>query len=129
MTLAPMAEKLTGPGLKEEITLHLHLTTLKISCYFFFRCLVKKMTCFWSLYEDYRNILAEKNWIIDIKRKDEGVTIKIVANESTINVNEQLKILNDLYIKHGIKNYGFHNFIVKEIISIKKIMIRYVFSF
>ena len=87
------------------------------------------MTCVWSLYEDYRNILAEKNWIIDIKRKDEGVTIKIVANESTINVNEQLKILNDLYIKHGIKNYGFHNFIVKEIISIKKIMIRYVFSF
>ena len=85
------------------------------------------MACFWSLYEDYRNILAVKNWIIDIKTKDEGATIKIVASESTINFIEQLEILNDLYIKHGSKNYGFNNFIVKEIISIKKIMIRYTF--
>ena len=37
-----------------------------------------------------------------------------------INVNEQLKNLNDLYIKHGTKSYGFNNFIVKEIVSIKK---------
>ena len=87
------------------------------------------MACFWSLYEDYRNILAGKNWIIDIKRKDVGATIKIVAKESTVNVNEQLKILNDLYMKHDIKNYGFNNFIVKEIISIRKLMIQYVFFF
>ena len=73
--------------------------------------------------------MAEKSWIIDIKRKDEGATSKIVAKESTINVNEQLKILNDLYMKHDIKNYGFNNFIVKEIISIRKIMIRYTYFF
>ena len=73
------------------------------------------MACIWSLYEDYRIILDGNNRIINIKRKDKGGTIKIAANESTINVNEQLKILNDLYIKHDIKNYGFNNFIVKEI--------------
>ena len=61
------------------------------------------MACIWSLYEDYRIILDGKNRIIDIKRKDKGATIKIAADESTINVNEQLKILNDLYIKHGLK--------------------------
>ena len=87
------------------------------------------MACFWFLYEDYQNILAERSWIINIKRKDKGGTIKIVADESTININEQIKILNDLYIKHGIKNYVFTNFIVKEIISIKKIMIRCTFFF
>ena len=50
---------------------------------------------------------------MDIKRKDEGTIIKIVASESRININEELKILNDLYIKHSIKNYDFNNFIVK----------------
>ena len=78
------------------------------------------MACIWSLYEDYRIILDRKNRIIDIKRKDKGATIKIAANESTINVNEQLKILNDLYIKHDIKNYGFNNFIVKKIMIREK---------
>ena len=78
------------------------------------------MSCFWSLHEHYQNILVGKNWIIIIKKKNEGATIKIVVNESTTNVNEQLKILNDLCIKHGIKNYGFNNFIVKEILLIKK---------
>ena len=78
------------------------------------------MACIWSLYEDYRIILDGKNRIIDIKRKDKGATIKIAADESTINVNEQLKILNDLYIKHDIKNYGFNNFIAKEIMIRKK---------
>ena len=87
------------------------------------------MACFWSLYEDYQNILAERNWIIDIKRKDKGGTIKIVANESTINVTEQIKILNNLYIKHGIKNYVFSNFIVKEIISLEKLWFDVPFFF
>ena len=78
------------------------------------------MACFWYLQEDYGIIFAGKNWIIDIKRKDKGATTKIVANEPTINVNEQLKVLNDLYIKRGIKNCGFNGFVLKEIISIKK---------
>ena len=47
------------------------------------------MASFWSLYENCQNILSGNNWIIDIKRKDEGGIIKIVVNESTIDINEQ----------------------------------------
>ena len=39
------------------------------------------MARFWSLHEDYRDILAGKNWIIDIKGMDEGAIFKIVSNE------------------------------------------------
>ena len=39
------------------------------------------MTCFWSLYEHYRENLKIKNCIIDLKRKGPKAIIKLVYNE------------------------------------------------
>ena len=51
----------------------------------------KKMSCFWFLYREYCESIARKNWIIDLKRKDEHVLIKFICNSSDINVNKQLE--------------------------------------
>ena len=116
VTLAAMIGKLIGPWLKEEITLNLHLTTLKKRL--LFQLFNEKNGLFLVFVWRLSKYLGWKKLDNRYKRKGEGATIKIVANQSTINVNEQLKVLNDLYIKHGIKDYGFNNFILKEIISI-----------
>ena len=78
------------------------------------------MSCFWLPYRNYYDTTSEKNWIIDLKRKDAHTIMKIVCNQSDINVHGQLKILNELYAKYEIKNYGFDLFFIKKIISIKK---------
>ena len=63
-------------------------------------------------------ISLEKNSIIDLKGKDKHTIIKFICNSSDINVNKQLEYLT-LFSKYNIKDYGFDNFFVKEVISIK----------
>ena len=54
-----------------------------------------------------------------LQDKKENVTIKVIWNQYSINVNEQLEYLNLLYLRHVIKKYGFNNFFVTKIRSIK----------
>ena len=78
------------------------------------------MACFWPLYQKYLEIDTGKNWIINLKRNGCCSRIKIVSNKFDIDVNKQLKVLNDLYVDFGIRNYGYDNFFAKEIIAVKK---------
>ena len=68
---------------------------------------------------EYCDYITVKNWILDLKRKDKHTIIKVISNSLDISVNKQLKYLNLLYSKYNIKDYGFDNFFVKEVISIK----------
>ena len=85
--------------------------------------LFKKMGCFWSLYRKYCELNIGKNWIIDLKRNDRCCQIKIICNKVDINTCNQLKILANSYNDYDIKNYGFDNFVVKEIITVKKVIV------
>ena len=66
------------------------------------------MSGFWLLYKEYCE-----------KRKDKHTVIKVICNSSDIDVNKQLEYLSLLYSKYNIKDYGFDNFFVKDVISIK----------
>ena len=58
----------------------------------------KKMVCFWSLYEHYRENLKIKNCIIDLKRKDPKTIIKLVYNEKDIDVKKIYVLQMDFMI-------------------------------
>ena len=72
------------------------------------------MACFWSLYKHYRENLQIKNCIIDLKRKDPETTIKLVCNKKDIDVKKELPVLNELYDKYNMVNYGFDRFFVNR---------------
>ena len=78
------------------------------------------MACFWSLYKHYRENLQIKNCIIDLKRKDPKTITKLLCNEKDIDVKKEVSVLNELYDKYNIVNYGFDRLCVTEIISMKK---------
>ena len=78
------------------------------------------MACFWSLYKHYRENLQIKNCITDLKRKDPKTIIKLLCNEKDIDVKKEVSVLNELYDKYNIVNYGFDRFFVTKIISMKK---------
>ena len=72
------------------------------------------MACFWSLCEHFRENLQIKNCIIDLKRKDPKTTIKLVCNKKDIDVKKELPVLNELYDKYNMVNYGFDRFFVNR---------------
>ena len=71
------------------------------------------MACFWNFYKEYLEKVSEKKkWIIDFKTKKENVSVKVICNQKNIDVNEQVEYFN-------FKNYGFNNFFIRKIPSIK----------
>ena len=55
--------------------------------------LSKNMDCFWELYGEYWN----KNWTIDLKRKDAFISIKVICSCKDIDPYKECKCLNKLY--------------------------------
>lgn len=78
------------------------------------------MACFWPLYEEYKMILQGKNCLLNLKRTDSKNIIKVVCNEKNMCIEKELFTLNELYKKFNIVDYGFDEFFVVEIISIKQ---------
>ena len=78
------------------------------------------MACFWPLYEEYKRLLQGKNYILDLKRMDSRTVIEIICNEKDMYVEIELFTRNEFYKKFDVVNYGFDEFFVTEIISVKQ---------
>ena len=78
------------------------------------------MYCFWQLYEDFREHLNTKICIIDLKRTNTKIIIKLYCLESNINVQNELKFLNAFHCNYDISDYDFNCLFVTEIISIRR---------
>ena len=54
------------------------------------------MAWFWELYREYCNKNSGKNCIIDLKRKDAFVSIKVICNCKDIDPYIEYKFLNEM---------------------------------
>ena len=78
------------------------------------------MACFWPLHEEYKRLLQGKNYILNLKRTDSRTVIKVICNGKDMYVEKELFTVNELYKKFDVVNYGFDEFFVTEIISVKQ---------
>ena len=65
--------------------------------------------CFSQHYYDYIGGTKE-NWIIDFKRKDAFVEIRIIRNFFDMAPYKECNNLNELFEQHNISYYGFDPF-------------------
>ena len=62
----------------------------------------------------------KKDWVLDIVQSDGFLIVKVIENYDYINPYKEFDILNKLFEKFKIENYGFQQCILTQIISIKK---------
>ena len=61
-----------------------------------------------------------KNYGLDLKRTDSRTVIEVTCNEKDRYVEKELFNLDELYKKFGVVDYGFDEFFVIKIISVKQ---------
>lgn len=86
------------------------------------------MASFWPLYEYYRENLQIKKCNIDLNEKRSQNNHQGSLQWKWHRYKKNLSVLNIIYDKYNIVNYGFDRFVTK-IISIKKDMTLYTFLF